>query len=324
MVVVDSSETRVILLSLALGGCHVFEVVEIECASDEACARRDTDADTDTDTDADTDADTDTDTDTGSVVNPTRGWVLSGLSNSGLGGVVAFDPTGGVIGQWSGAAGIAGPVAYDIATDSAYLAYDGALYQLKRDGEEKRAGTAFPDVLSLAVTDGVVYMATGDGLSSWNSANEVVTSARFDYALTGLVGVGVASAGSVFATDTNGGAPDLYEWSAGGTPAAVATDFDGSAARARIVFAGPEGAAYTCSAAGAFYAVADLVAGSSRPVAVYSGGLTDVSACAYDPGDSTWLLFSPSAGVIRLDAQNRAEIVFAPDSSTTLVRGGFY
>jgi hypothetical protein len=323
MVVVDSSETRVILLSLALGGCHVFEVVEIECAAGELCARgRGRDTDGDADTDADTD--TDTDSDTGPVVNPTRGWVLSGISSAGSGAVFAFDPTGAVLAQWSDLWAVAGPVAFDPASDSAFLAYDSALYQLKSDGEQKRALIAFPDVLSLAAADGVVYMATGNGLTSWSSTDEVVTTATFDPAVTGLVGVGVGVGGAVYATDTNSGAPDLYEWSAGGAPTVVAADFDGSAARARIVFAGPDGVAYTCSAAGAFYAVADLVAGSSRPVAVYSGGLTDVSACAYDPGDATWLLFSPTAGVIRLDAQNRAETVFAPDSSTTLVRGGFF
>ena len=62
----------------------------------------------------------------------------------------------------------------------------------------------------------------------------------------------------------------------------------------------------------------------SRPVAYYAGGLTDVSACAYDPGDASWLMFSPSVGVVRLDAQSRAEIVFEPTTSYTFVRASFY
>ncbi len=310
-----------ILLSLALAGCHVFEAVEIDCASDEPCARpRDTDADADTDTDADTDADTDVDT--GPVVGPSVGWVVSGESTAGN-RVLAFSPSGGTLAAWTGLGENAGPVAYDPDTGEAYLGAGGVVWRLQADGTVSSSTAAFPYALDLAVHDGEVYVATGDNLVAWNVAGDTTTSA-FSAAKAGLVALGVSPDGGVYASDTDGGAPDLYRWVAGGTPTSLYADYDETASRARIVFPGPDGTPYGCSEAGAIYPIAALAEGSSRAVAFYNGGLTDVSACAYDPANETWLIFSPSVGVVRLDAQSRAEVVFEPVSSYTLVRASFY
>ncbi|MDP2310505.1 MAG: hypothetical protein Q8P18_31090 [Pseudomonadota bacterium] len=308
-------------LSLALAGCHVFDVVEIVCASDEACAEPPADADTDTD--ADTDADTDTDTDT-DIVAPTSGWVISGANSSGS-RVLVFNALGVQVAAWTELGDAAGPVAFDPAIGAAFLAADDALYRLSADGALKVARAEYPGVLDIAFADGFVYAATGDGVVTWNASDDTAEVAAFDAPVSGLVGVGRAPGASIYATDTDGGSPDLYQWSVGGgAPVVLHTDFDVSAARATIVFAGPDDQPYTCSAAGAFYSVADLAAGGSRHVAYYEGGLTDVSACAFDRGDGTWLLFSPSAGVIRLDMQSRAKVVLEPSSSYDLIRGGFY
>ncbi|MDP2312277.1 MAG: hypothetical protein Q8P41_05175 [Pseudomonadota bacterium] len=308
---------------LALGGCHVFDVVEIVCAANEPCARGDG-GDADTDTDADTDADTDVDTDTGPVVLPSRGWVISGLATGG-GRVIVFNSDAAQVAAWTDIDDANGPVAYDPVTGAAVLAYDGALYQLSADGTMKRAADPFPDALSVAFADNRAYVATGAGITTWFADDDTTDSVPFETTpLAGLVAVGLGPAGSVYASDTDGGAPDFYQWSVGSLPTSLYRDYDSSAARARIVFAGPEDAPYTCSEAGAIYAVSALAEGSSRPVVYYSGELTDVSACAYDPGDASWLIFSPTAGVVRLDAQSRSEVVLAPGSSYSFVRGAFY
>ena len=307
-------------LVLSLVGCHVFEAVEIQCASDEACAQADTDTDTDADTDTDTDADTDTDT--GPLFAPTRGWVLSGASSGGN-RVVVMNPVGETVAAWTDLGDAAGPVGFDIASGDAVLAYASTLYHLDQAGGVSVATGSFPDTLDLTFVQGVAYMANGANVVAWDSASDS-TDTAFASSLRGVSGVGASTTANVYITDTDGGSPDLYQWSSGAEPTTLYTDFDGNSARARIVFAGPADAPHTCSTAGAIYAVSGLAEGNSRPLAYYSGGLTDVSACAYDPGDETWLLFSPTVGVIRLDAQSRSEIVFAPTSSYTLVRGSFY
>ncbi len=313
-------------LSLALAGCHVFQVVQIDCASDEACAQpADVDVDTDTDADTDADTDTDTDTDTAPVVHPTRGFVISAISSTSGSRVGVFDPQGEQIAQWTTTLdGAAGPVAYDPVSASAVLAAGGTLIHLSAPDVVTRASIAYPDVLGLAYADGLAFVATGNGIATWDVESDTGETAPFEAPVEGLTGITVQADGSVYATDTDGGAPDVYEWTVGAAPSVRYSDFDESGARARIVFVGPDEAPYTCSAAGAFYAVADLAAGNARTVAYYSAGLTDVSACAYDPGDGSWLLFSPAAGVIRLDAQSRATVLLGSSSSYTLVRGGFY
>ena len=312
-----------ILLSL-LAGCHVFEVVAIDCASDEPCARPAKDRATDTDTAVDTDTDTDsgTDTDTGPVVRPTVGWVVSGSSGGGN-RVVAFSPAGGTVAAWTDLGDAEGPVAYDPVTGNAVVAAGGQLVLLGVGGGVLRAVDGYPYVRDVATRDNIVYVAAGDNLIAYDGIAET-RNVAFTTTVTGLAAVSLGPDGLVYASDTDAGAPDLYTWDGAASPAAVHTDYDTSGARAQIVFAGPDGAPHTCSSAGAVYAVASLASGSSRPVAFYSGGLTDVSACAYDPGDETWLLFSPAVGVIRLDAQSRAEVVFEPVSSYTLVRASFY
>lgn len=296
---------------LALAGCHLFEVVDIVCAADEACA----DA-------ADTDLDTDIDTDTRL---PSLGWVISGAPASGVHRILAFDATGTQIGGWPDLGTATGPVAFDPVTGSAYLAYDGGLYQLDSDGMMVRSSGTFLDTVAIDVADGIVYAATGGGLGTWDIANDIAGEAPFAERLSGLSGVGVAADGSVYLSDTDGGAPDLYRWSIGGpAPTLLYTDFDGSSARARIVFPGPDDEPHTCSGAGAFYAVADLAEGNTRPIVSYAGGLTDVNACAFDPQNDTWLLFSPSGGVVRIDSANNAETMVEPSTSYTLKRAGFF
>jgi hypothetical protein len=317
MVLVFTSETRLISLSLALVGCHVFEVVEIDCASDEPCARK-----PDADTDTDTDADTDTDVDTGPLVAPTRGWVISGRSSAGN-GVLAFSAEGEPGHAWTGLGSLEGPVAYDPASDTAVIGSGGQLHVLGADDSVRTASTTFAEVLDLSWVGDTVFVATRDNLVAWDPSADSAQEA-FPDGLEGVVAVGRGPEDTVYATDTGDAAPDLYQWGNDGTPTLLYQDFDQNDARAGVVFAGPDDSPHVCSSAGAIYAVRNLVEGVSRPLAYYDSGLTDVSACGYDPGDGSWLLFSPSAGVIRLDAQSRGQVVYSPGGTFTLVRASFF
>jgi hypothetical protein len=319
MVDVVSSETHVILSSLVLVGCHVFDAVDIVCAGNEPCAHP---HHGDTDTDVDADTDTDTDIDTGPVVAPLRGWVISlqGTPNDRVG---VYGPHGETVAAWTDLGDSSGPVAYDPTTQTGVLASGRQLFLLGADGTTTAASPTFPDTAAVAFDGATAYAVDGANLLTWSVADDTSTEA-FSTALSGLVAVALGPSGSVYASDTDGGSPDLYQWFPGDSPVPLYADFDVSAARARVLFTGPADEAYACSAAGAFYRIADLASGSSTPVVFYAGGLTDVSACAYDPGDETWLLFSPSAGVIRVDAQGRGDVVFEPPASYTLVRANFF
>jgi hypothetical protein len=203
------------------------------------------------------------------------------------------------------------------------LASDDSLVYLLANGGYSVSEPDYPYVADVAYIGPEAYVATGDNLHAWNASTEA-TSTAFDADLAGLLAVAAGPDGSVYASDTDGGSPDLYQWTLGSTPTRLYSDFDVSTARARILFPGPRDLPYSCSTAGAIYNVADLADGSSAPVVFYAGGLTDVSACAYDPGDETWLLFSASTGVVRMDAQGRGQVVMAPEGSFTFVRASFY
>jgi hypothetical protein len=324
MVLPVPSETRVILLPLL--GCHVFETVAIDCASDEPCARpKDADADTDTDadTDADTDTDTDTDADTGPLVEPSMGWAISGEAGGGN-RVMVYGPDGVTLAAWTSLGDLAGAVAYDPAAGVAYVGNADGLYRLAADGSVGQGPTEIRDVRDVAAADSGVYAAVGTNVVAWRPSTGSYEFAVDESESDAVSALAPRAGGGVLVLDTTGGSPDVYRWTVGSSVARLAEDFDDSASRALVVFAGPDDAPHTCSAAGGVYSVERLAAGEARPVAYYSGGLTDVSACAYDPGDGSWLLFSPSVGVIRMDADSRAEVAFAVPTSYTPVRASFF
>ncbi len=308
---------------LVLAACHVFEVVDIPCTAGMACAEADADTDADSDTDTDTDSDTDVDTDdTAPIVVSSVGFVVS-LTSSSSSLVRVYSPDGPLVTQWDGFGSVTGAVGYDHASGNAYVVDSTGGAWLAADG----ATSAAPNVGDVAP---IAAEVTGEGV--WVvSATDIAFGAWGDSTLAPIIqydepvilGAVRAPDGGVWYTRQDG-AIDLLRIGSDGVVDVVADDFDTSRGRARIVFAGPEGSPFVCTNVGAAYAVAELVAGRAAPTVYYAGGLTDVSACGYDPGDDTFLFFSPSAGIVRTDRFGRGQVVVPVPAGSTFVRANFF
>ena len=105
-----------------------------------------------------------------------------------------------------------------------------------------------------------------------------------------------------FFSDVSEGGPDLWMLPPGEEAELVAKDYDTSATRSANVFVGPDDRPYACGNTGGIYSVDDLIAGKVRAVASLEGGVDDVESCAFDPGDESWLSYSPTRGVFRVSA----------------------
>lgn len=308
---------------LPLLGCHVFSTAAIDCFAGQPCAGGgDTDPDTAIDT-GDSGDTADSADDTAVVIEPSRSFLVSATGSRGE-RAYAFGPVGETLAIWKDFGGVSGPLAYDAASGLGLMVGDGVLWWLYLD-QETPTGTdlGVQDVLDVAVIGGMGWVATSDNVG-W--VDPAVGTPTLAYA-TSVDQVGAMApkpGGGVYLTLIQGGVPSLYEWSGTGEPTLVTDAFDTTGARARILFVGPDDEPYTCSSAGGIYRVADLAAGTATPVVYYDGGLTDVSDCGWDAGDATWLVFSPTAGAVRIDAQGRGEVVVSAPDGFTLVRGNFF
>ena len=103
-----------------------------------------------------------------------------------------------------------------------------------------------------------------------------------------------------------------------------AKDYDVDSALSDAVALGPDGETFVCSAEGAISAITSLPAGDRTAMLVYDGSVSDVVACTWDKGDDTWVLGSPSVGIIRIDSAGRSEIVFEPPNGYTVLDISFY
>lgn len=308
---------------LSLLGCHVFESISIECVAGMPCAGGGGGDDTDTggvDT-ADSGETGDTAVESGPLVESSVGFVVAATATRGDRAYV-YDAEGALLALFEDFGTVAGPVAYDDATgEGALVTTDGLVWLV-----EDQVPTPLPltqEVSDLALADGFAWLATELDVVAMNADGETRVAWSGDGA--GTVGaIAAAPGGGVWITRIEGGVPSLYAWSGDGSPTLVTAAFDTTGARARVLFAGPDDEPHTCSAAGGVYAVADLAAGNGTPAVYYDGGLTDVAACGWDPGDETWLLFSPSAGALRVDAQGRATVAVSAPDGFTLVSGNFH
>ena len=307
-----------IALSLMLAGCHVFETVAIDCTAGMPCARGDADADTDADSDADSDTDP---PDTGPIVEPSRGFVFS-LTGTAGDRVRLFSPTGALTSQWTDFGDVSGPVAYDAESGRGAVVGAGTLVVLNADGTTTSTGIGESAVNDLEIVGDSLYAAVEDNVVHVTADGDVTQALPGG---SGTVGaIGVASDGGVLFTFGVGNTTDLDRFVGPDELSTVTENFDGTMARARVVFVGPDDAVYTCTSHGAVHLVSDLAAGHLAPVVFYDGGLSDVTDCAWDAGDGSWRLISTSAGVVRVDAQGRGEVLLEPPSGYTLVRGNFY
>jgi hypothetical protein len=302
----------VLVWLIPLLACHVFETVAIDCVAGEPCAIADTDAD------ADADADTDDDTlDDGPPIVPAKGFVVSLKGDDGSALVAAYDAAGTLLDEIDAPG--AGPVAYRAQSGTTILGVDTFAYKLQ-DGAEDGVDLGL-SVVDVDITADHAWIATGDQVYAVGlDSGEATPTFASDPGTISAIGLGGSE---ILATVVAEGQVDLFDVTAG-LALEKSLGFDSTGARARGVFAGPDGEAFTCSNAGAVYRVADLEAGTFTPTVFYGGDLADVTECAWDPGDGTWLLVSSTGGVIRMDAQGRGTTLYTAPDEYTLVRGNFH
>ncbi len=294
------SERRLPSLSLFwLVGCHVFESIEVDCTSGSPCATVG-DADTDTDTDSDSD------TDTAPVGDPTVGWVTS-MTSAEKGIVRVFDPTTGEVATEWITDPVAGSPYYEPASGLGLLIVVGALYQLGTDGNvtvvSEGPTNENYDLTHLGRHMLASFMGGVVEVSADLSFNQQVIP-QGTFAEIRYVGGNERVA---FFVDPSEGGPDLWQLDTSGNYVLVAADYDTSAKRATNVFVGPEDAPYGCSSVGAIYAIHDLEAGETDPRLFAVSDLTDVEDCAWDAGNETFLMYSPTVGVYRVDLKGHAD-----------------
>jgi hypothetical protein len=286
------------MLALALIGCSLLEPLRIECTSDMPCAEDDS---------------SDTGGDTGGVVTPTRGFV--GLVRGATRQVRVYAPDGRELARFPAPDTVEGPV--DGTADGAVLAGDdGNLWQLDASG---------PVALPIGAALEAVHL---DGATVWGfHAGGVMQVADRATTIPGPWGDVVAMGwsdgvgGWVVGWD-DAARSSISAWAIGtdGASGANVSGFDSSAARARDVFTGPDGAAWGCSDAGAVYRL-DAIGSDPRPVVVPNLSLRAVGTCGYDAGAGAFVLFDRTAGFVRVDADGGATIVVAPPGDGTFAYG---
>jgi hypothetical protein len=319
----------VIPLVLALAGCHVFETVTINCVSGMPCA----------DTLSEDSGASDTGVTQDSAEPPPEpkvGFVVSMVKNDSdqQTKVQAYDPYGGNRSLWLSSTGLAGVVDYDSASGNGVVVGAEAAGWLFSGSPTPSEG---PDVngaepVAVSLRNGIGYGVVRGGV-----VGLTVGSTEVEPLYTETQGTLVAAAagpdGSLYLVRELGGFDLLQLLPSTTEPLLLHDDFARSSAQGSAVFAGPDGTPYVCSSAGETYAVEALAADVTTPAVVPSVALSDVRACAYDPGDDTWLAFSPTRGVYRFDrtgavvnpipGQEGNPIIPLPDAYV-LLSGTFY
>lgn len=274
---------------LSVLACHVFESATVNCTSDEPCARRGED-----ETGVDDTADT-----AEEIGTPIVGWVTS-MTSEERGVVRVFDPeTGGIEAEWKDLGEYSGAAWYNPETGNGVLVGEDAVHLLHAGGNAEYqtggTGTARFDVttlgsrLAVALQGGVVTVD-----ETMENGKEIIP-----FGTHGEVNFVGGNSRQAFFADLTSGGPDLWLISTGEVATLVYEDYDTSVTRGANVFVGPEDKPYACSPTGGVYSVDDLAAGKVRAVSSVEGGLDDITSCAYDPGDGSWLAYSATAGVFR-------------------------
>lgn len=298
------------ILPLFLAGCGLLEPVRIECTADMPCAQDDSGLD---DTGP---ADTAGDTSLSAGI-PQVGFValVRGSSRE----VRVYDPTGTVeLGAFPAPEGVDGAV--DGNPQVAVLAGDSVLWRVSRDSVTMTPLARTLDVVHLDGEAAVGFGANGLSRVTVNGEQTLPGTWGEPVALAWTPGTG----GWLVAwTDSTRSGVDAWQLDSTGAPVATLAAFDTTAARGRDVFVGPENAPHGCSEAGAIYRL-DRLASSPSPVAFADLGLRNVSACAWDPGDGSWVIFDAGAGFVRIDAGGRARVVVPPPADGTFARGNFH
>ena len=288
-------------LILLWEGCHAFQTLEIPCLAGEPCASAGDD--------------------TSVPTAPVSQWVVSYDGPNHTAMVENHGPDGSTIDTWELPDTSAGPVAWSVGSASGVFLDGGRIFALRPDVAPTYVGEVTNSVAAADVESvgDYLWFAIGDNLYA---SDLDVWFKVFDLDLSRADHLGQGDGILYLTAETDQGV-DLYSVD----PAAVTWQpvyqhLNGP--RARNVFSGPGGAPFACSAAGAVYALDSLATGSAATVAFYSGTLSDVRDCGYDPGDDRYLLFSPTEGVLKIDARGTGEVLTGIPTGYAGIRANFY
>ena len=310
---------------LTLSACHLFSSAEIPCTSDElpGCADTagesdtDTDTDADSDTDADADADTDSDSDTDVVGDPEAGVVMSVRSGSDW-LVRVLDPKGAETFSYGESGAVFGPVAWDEAASTAWIASnsDGNLYKIDSTGA-KRVESLGSEAVDVAISGSWLYATDGQNLVrlSLSSGDTEMLSAN---GLTQALALVEDGDEGVYIIDRGSGSPSLLHYEAGSLGLSVA-NYDSIDARSVGAYL-RDGEVWLCSEGGGTWSVGQLKSGDSSPERLAQGAITDVVDCGYDAGSDEVLFLSVGRGVFRVASDNTTT-EWATSAGGLIVRG---
>jgi hypothetical protein len=316
------------VFAVALAGCHVFETLDIPCTAGMPCASPTDSADTGAGPDSGEPPDTgqdsgDTAPEPGS---PVRGLVVSVEGSTGA-RVRVYDPVGVLRAQWSGFGAIVGPVAFDPRSGHALVVGPADSRWLNADASSAEGPpTDGTTPVAVLFADGA-FQAVWSTRAAALSFGATALTAPYEEREGLLRGAAAASDGGLWLSrrPSRSDAADLLRLLPDGTSGVAYLGFDLiENGRDAMVLEGPGGSPYVCSARGEPYAVDDLARGRVAPAVTPDVALDDVSACAYDPGDGSWLAFSPTRGAYRFDAAGRGTAVVSVPSGYTFVAGTFY
>ena len=296
---------------LLLSACHLFSPTPtVECVTGEACAKGTTDT-----------AETG---DTGEPEGPTpaRGWIL-GLDAGDKSAFRLYAPDASFVGDWKGFTG-SGQAAYDAESGEGLGITPDGVFLLNADATSTSLSAA-PEytINDIGWYGGYVLvagMADQGFLAVYDPASADGSNLKTDVAPFGAIATS-GDASRILYLDAQ---PTLYAVDTSFNLKEKAKAYDVDSALSDAVAIGPDGDTFVCSAEGAIYAVTSLQAGDRKALVVYDGTIADVIACTWDKGDDTWVLGSPSVGIIRIDSAGRSEIVFDPPNGYTVADISFY
>ncbi len=290
---------------LSILACHLFTPLEITCVEGMECADDSAAGDSAGD-------------DTGGGGTPLVGMVVS-VRTAGGTSVQILDPSGARVDTRGGFGDASGPVDADPSTGRVVVASETVLlWNMAATAPQTLTLAAAPRALDLLGASVRVLDAGAVGTVDFETS---ATPARVPMPPDEqAASMATADDGASLVTTFSDSA-HLYGYD-GVALTERARGYDASVLRAQVVAWGPDGAPCLCTAVGAVYTI-DALAHDDAPVPlVYANlGMQDVSACAWDPGDGSWLLFSPTTGFVRADATGRATVLAAPSANETYLQG---
>lgn len=255
--------------------------------------------------------------DSGDTVTPgpaaELGFAVS-LSGGASSRIRRYDPQGVKLNEWTGFTD-GGQTAWDDTLREGIFVSPSGVWLLAGDGTNSKKSGAAGTLNDVAWFNGKILYSASSDLGAVDPATFDVTTIESDASeYTSLVVQGDLARALRLQTS-----PDVFNINTSFEGKLAQADYDSSTALSTALALGPGAANYVCSSAGAVYATADLDDGDTgsvpAPSVVYPGALNDLSACAYDPGDESWLFGSPTLGVVRLSSAGVATTLYSPEAA---------